>query len=196
MSNAVNGVYTEGRYNAVLNDDDALANLPPLVALQFLGFAFSEQGENSLRVTNERLNRIREELDEVNNAIAVIQANSDTEEGGSISPSHPEYENVKAVLDRYGIDYQTVNPQAEGMFGTFSEAAVAAGEWEEGAILIPKNETWTDQLQTETTSLSNDLQRLITQAQSEGSRVEQGNSFGESARQTSDTVVDVLLGRA
>ena len=59
------GVYTEGRFNSVLNKEDGLSSLPPLLALQFLGFAFSEQGENSLSITNERLNRIRMDLDDV-----------------------------------------------------------------------------------------------------------------------------------
>lgn len=53
-----------------------------------------------------------------------------------------------------------------------------------------------DSLQTESTAQSNELQRLITQVQSEASRIEQGNSFGESARQNSDNTIDVLLGRA
>lgn len=53
-----------------------------------------------------------------------------------------------------------------------------------------------DSLQTASTSQSNELQRLITQAQSDANRIEQGNSFGESARQTGQTNTDVLLGRA
>lgn len=173
MSTSVDTVYIEGRYNSIL-DDDNFNSLPPLLALQFLGFAFSEQGENSLRITNERLNRIREALDDVNQAIAIIQFET-SDEGNNLIAEPDKIALVESVLKEYGISYQKDS---------------------DGYIKIPEDEVWTDQLQTESTSLSNELQRLITQAQSEGSRIEQGNSFGESARQTSDTVVDVLLGRA
>lgn len=179
-------VYNPGRFNAVLDKEDSLSSLPPLLALQFLGFAFSEQGENSLRITNERLDRIRQDLDDVNEAIAIIQSlTGEDGEDNFLEAGTPEYDLVTRVLEKYDIKNSDGNPLS---IITVLPDGLAFSD-EQGKL-------WVEELQTESTALSNDLQRLITQAQSEGSRVEQGNSFGESARQTSDTNVDVLLGRA
>lgn len=191
-------VYNPGRFNAVLDKEDRLSSLPPLLALQFLGFAFSEQGENSLRITNERLDRIRQDLDDVNEAIAIIQSlTGEDGEENFLEAGTPEYDLVTRVLEKYDIKNSDSDQEVLWSVARDRDPYSLEPELPDGlAFSDEQGKLWVEELQTESTALSNDLQRLITQAQSEGSRVEQGNSFGESARQTSDTNVDVLLGRA
>jgi hypothetical protein len=176
---------TSDRFNTLLGGG-GLANLPPLLALSFLGFAFSEQGEKSLAVSNSRLEGIRENLEKINDASAALtafqSANSDALSGddGKATIDGPLKDQLESILLKFG-------GYSQDEFNKLFDGDQIKGKGVQGAL---------DNLQTASTSQSNELQRLITQAQSDANRIEQGNSFGESARQTSQTNTDVLLGRA
>lgn len=176
---------TSDRFNTLLGGG-GLANLPPLLALSFLGFAFSEQGEKSLAVSNSRLEGIRKNLEEINEASAKLTAfqseyskdlSGDDGKAEIKDPLKTDLESALLKFGSYSLDD----------FNKLFDGNQIKGKGVKGAL---------DTLQTASTSQSNELQRLITQAQSDANRIEQGNSFGESARQTSQTNTDVLLGRA